>query len=298
MEKIDLHIHSNLSDGTLSPKEIIDEAVKNNVKVLAIADHDTIDAYTKELFEYAKEKNVILINAVEISTKINKAGIHVLGYNFDLNNENFKQKLSTLRNARHDYLYNVAKKLNELGYILNVEELDKIEAVTKAHISLDVICNKENETILLKEFGHNPNKGEFIETIMNEGCPAFVKKETITPKEAAELIRNAGGKVVLAHPVAYVYEDNLTDKDILQIVKDMKADGIEANYIYYDRNNNKIDEVEKWNKFANDNNLEIITIGSDFHNKDGIHPEIGFINENKEFNIKNEILIQQLKTNE
>lgn len=298
MEKIDLHIHSNLSDGTLSPKEIIDEAVKNNVKVLAIADHDTIDAYTKELFEYAKEKNVILINAVEISTKINKAGIHVLGYNFDLNNENFKQKLSTLRNARHDYLYNVAKKLNELGYILNVEELDKIEAVTKAHISLDVISNKENETILLKEFGHIPNKGEFIETIMNEGCPAFVKKETITPKEAAKLIRNAGGKVVLAHPVAYVYEDNLTDKDILQIVKDMKADGIEANYIYYDRNNNKIDEVEKWNKFANDNNLEIITIGSDFHNKDGIHPEIGFINENKEFNIKNEILIQQLKTNE
>lgn len=298
MEKIDLHIHSNLSDGTLSPKEIIDEAVKNNVKVLAIADHDTIDAYTKELFEYAKEKNVILINAVEISTKINKAGIHVLGYNFDLNNENFKQKLSTLRNARHDYLYNVAKKLNELGYILNVEELDEIEAVTKAHISLDVISNKENETILLKEFGHIPNKGEFIETIMNEGCPAFVKKETITPKEAAELIRNAGGKVVLAHPVAYVYEDNLTDKDILQIVKDMKADGIEANYIYYDRNNNKIDEVEKWNKFANDNNLEIITIGSDFHNKDGIHPEIGFINENKEFNIKNEILIQQLKTNE
>lgn len=298
MEKIDLHIHSNLSDGTLSPKEIIDEAVKNNVKVLAIADHDTIDAYTKELFEYAKEKNVILINAVEISTKINKAGIHVLGYNFDLNNENFKQKLSTLRNARHDYLYNVAKKLNELSYILNVEELDKIEAVTKAHISLDVISNKENETILLKEFGHIPNKGEFIETIMNEGCPAFVKKETITPKEAAELIRNAGGKVVLAHPVAYVYEDNLTDKDILQIVKEMKADGIEANYIYYDRNNNRIDEVEKWNKFANDNNLAIITIGSDFHNKDGIHPEIGFINENKEFNINNEILIQQLKTNE
>lgn len=298
MEKIDLHIHSNLSDGALSPEEIIDEAGKNNVKVLAIADHDTIDAYTKELFEYAKEKNVILINAVEISTKINKAGIHVLGYNFDLNNENFKHKLSILRNARHDYLYNVAKKLNELGYILNVEELDKIEAVTKAHISLDVISNKENETILLKEFGHIPNKGEFIETIMNEGCPAFVKKETITPKEAAELIRNAGGKIVLAHPVAYVYEDNLTDKDILQIVKEMKADGIEANYIYYDRNNNRIDEVEKWNKFANDNNLAIITIGSDFHNKDGIHPEIGFINENKEFNINNEILIQQLKTNE
>ena len=250
MEKIDLHIHSNLSDGTLSPKEIIDEAVKNNVNTIAIADHDTIDAYTKELYEYAKTNNINLINGVEISTKINKAGIHVLGYNLDLNNENFKQKLSSLRNARHDYLYNVAKKLEDLGYVINVEELDKIEAVTKAHISIDVINNKQNEDKLLKEFGHIPNKGEFIETIMNEGCPAYVKKETITPKEAGELIRSANGIVVLAHPVAYIYEDNLTEQDILELLKDMKADGIEANYIYYDRNNNRIDEVDKWNKFA------------------------------------------------
>ncbi len=298
MEKIDLHIHSNLSDGTLSPKEIIDEAVKNNVNTIAIADHDTIDAYTKELYEYAKTNNINLINGVEISTKINKAGIHVLGYNFDLNNENFKQKLSSLRNARHDYLYNVAKKLKDLGYVINVEELDKIEAVTKAHISTDVINNKQNEDKLLKEFGHIPNKGEFIETIMNEGCPAYVKKETITPKEAGELIRIANGIVVLAHPVAYIYEDNLTEQDILEILKDMKADGIEANYIYYDRNNNRIDEVDKWNKFAKNNNLKIITIGSDFHNKDNIHPEIGFINEDRIFDINIPKLIEQLKTNE
>lgn len=298
MEKIDLHIHSNLSDGTLSPKEIIDEAVKNNVNTIAIADHDTIDAYTKELYEYAKTNNINLINGVEISTKTNKAGIHVLGYNFDLNNENFKQKLSSLRNARHDYLYNVAKKLEDLGYVINVEELDKIEAVTKAHISIDVINNKQNEDKLLKEFGHIPNKGEFIETIMNEGCPAYVKKETITPKEAGELIRSANGIVVLAHPVAYIYEDNLTEQDILEILKDMKADGIEANYIYYDRNNNRIDEVDKWNKFAKNNNLKIITIGSDFHNKDNIHPEIGFINEDRIFDINIPKLIEQLKTNE
>lgn len=298
MEKIDLHIHSNLSDGTLSPKEIIDEAVKNNVNTIAIADHDTIDAYTKELYEYAKTNNINLINGVEISTKTNKAGIHVLGYNFDLNNENFKQKLSSLRNARHDYLYNVAKKLEDLGYVINVEELDKIEAVTKAHISIDVINNKQNEDKLLKEFGHIPNKGEFIETIMNEGCPAYVKKETITPKEAGELIRRANGIVVLAHPVAYIYEDNLTEQDILELLKDMKADGIEANYIYYDRNNNRIDEVDKWNKFAKNNNLKIITIGSDFHNKDNIHPEIGFINEDRIFDINIPKLIEQLKTNE
>ena len=277
MKRIDLHIHTKISDGTLSPKEVIDEAYKNKVSVIAIADHDTIDAYNDELFSYAKSKNIRLINAVEISTKNNKAGIHVLGYNFDLNNKDFKEKLYKLRNARHDYLHNVAKKLNELGYFLNVDELDKIDAVTKAHIALDVINNEKNKKILMQNFGYIPNMGEFIETIMNENCPAYVKKETVSPKEAAEIIRSANGKVVLAHPVAYVHEDNLTDEDITKIITDMKPDGLEANYLYINRNNIMINEVEKGNKFAQNNNL-FVTVGSDFHNKDGIRPEIGFVN--------------------
>jgi predicted metal-dependent phosphoesterase TrpH len=275
--KIDLHIHTTMSDGALTPKEVIDKASKNGVEFLSIADHDTIEAYSDELFEYAKSKNIKLIPAVEISTKAGKAGVHVLGYNFDLNDENFRNRLFKIRNARHDYLHNVAEKLNELGYILNVEELDKIDAVTKAHISLDVISNEKNKELLLKNFGHIPNKGEFIEAVMNENCVAYVKKETVTPKVAAEIIREAKGKVVLAHPVAYVHEDKLTDDDILEIIKDMKPDGLEANYLYVDSNNQKFDEVQKWNEFAKLNNL-FTTAGSDFHNSDGIRPEIGFVN--------------------
>lgn len=282
---IDLHIHTNCSDGALSPKEIIDEAVRNGVKVISIADHDTTEAYSQNLFDYAKSKSIKIINGVEISTKIKKAGIHVLGYNFDLNNEDLKNKLLSLRNARHDYLNNVASKLRELGYVINVEELNKIDAVTKAHIALDVVKNEKNATILLRNFNHIPDKGEFIETVMNEGCPAYVKKETITPKEAAELIRKAGGKVVLAHPVAYRYEDNLNEEDILALVNEMQPDGIEANYIYIDRNNRKINEINIWNAFAKKHNLNV-TIGSDFHNKDGIHPEIGLPNE--ELKLSNE----------
>ena len=278
-KRIDLHIHTTKSDGALTPKEVIDEAYKNGVSAMAIADHDTIESYNEEIFKYAEDKNIKLISAVEISTKINKCGIHVLGYNFDLNNEEFQEKLCKIRNARHDYLHNVAKKLNELGYYLNVEELDKIDAVTKAHIALDVINNEKNKELLLENFNHIPSKGEFIETIMNENCPAYVKKESVTPKQAAEIIRAANGKVVLAHPVAYVYEDNLTDEDILNIINDMKPDGLEANYLYVDRNNNKIDETKKWNEFAKKNNL-FVTIGSDFHNKDGLRPEIGFVNTN------------------
>lgn len=279
MDKIiDLHIHTTVSDGILTPKEVIDTAVKNNVSVLSIADHDTIDAYTDELFAYAKEKNIELIPAVEISTKYNKRGMHVLGYNYDLNNQEFRGKLDKLKNARHNYLYDVATKLEALGYVVNVAELDKIEAVTKAHIALDVIGNAQNEKLLLDTFEHIPSKGEFIETIMNEGCPAYAKKESISPKEAADLIRAAGGKVVLAHPVAYKYEDAVTEEDIENVVREMGIDAIEANYVYVDRYDKKINECALWNEFAKKHNL-LATIGSDFHSEDGLRPVIGLVGE-------------------
>ena len=274
--RIDLHIHSNISDGVLTPMEIIDEAVKNNVDTISITDHDNIDAYTNQLFEYAKSNNIKLIKGVEISTR-DKVSIHVLGYNFDLNNKELIDILYKLRNSRHIYLLEVSLKLKELGYVVGVEELDKVDSVTKAHISSNVIDNQKNKELLINTFGHIPNKGEFIETIMNEGCPAYVKKITITPKEAAKVIRNAGGKVVLAHPVCYNYEDNLEISDIQKIVGNMNPDGIEANYLYVDRYNNKIDEISKWKEFAKKNN-KFVTIGSDFHKKDGIRPEIGFVN--------------------
>ncbi len=278
IKRIDLHVHTNLSDGELSPKEVIDKAVQNQVSVIAIADHDTLEAYTEELYQYASSKNIKIICAVEISTKIEKLGIHILGYHFDINNQELRNRLFSIRNARHNYLYKVSAILKELGYDINIDKLDKIDAVTKAHIALDIIENMQNEELLLKKFGHIPTKGEFIETVMNEGCPAYVQKEAITPKDAAKLIRKAGGKVVLAHPVAYQYEDNLTDKEILEIVEEIQPDGIEANYIYINRYNQKINDIQKWREVAKANNL-MTTIGSDFHNSDGIRPEIGLVNE-------------------
>ena len=277
MKQIDLHMHTNKSDGALTPKQIIDEAVKANLQAISITDHDTIDAYTDETIKYAKEQGIELIIGVEVSTKSDRCGIHVLGYNFDLNNEEFKQKLDKIRNARHDYLKAVAKKLEELNYKINVEELDKIKSVTKAHISKDIIENEANKSELIKQFGHIPNKGEFIETIMNENCPAYVQKVTVTPKEAAEMIHKAGGKVVLAHPVAYANEDNMTVEEVQQLINKMKPDGLETYYIYTNRNNEYINEIDKWLKLAKDNNL-FSTIGSDFHIKDGHHAEIGMRN--------------------
>lgn len=290
--KIDLHIHTTMSDGAFTPKEVIDMAYQNGVKYMAISDHDTIESYCDELFEYAKSKGIKLIPGVEISTRAEKVGIHVLGYGYDWNNQEFRNQLYQIRNARHIYLHEVGEKLTELGYKLNVDELDKIDVVTKAHIALDIVNCKENEELLIQNFGHIPNKGKFIEAVMNEGCPAYVIKKQVTPKEAADIIRAAGGIVVLAHPVAYAHEDNLTEEDIQKIVDSMNPDGIEANYIYVDSQNRVFNEVQKWRKFA-DKNHKFVTCGSDFHNKDGIRPEIGFVN--VDFSLKEEEIEEILR---
>ncbi|MDD3186865.1 MAG: PHP domain-containing protein [Bacilli bacterium] len=290
---IDLHIHTNCSDGELSPREIIDEAYNKKVGVIAISDHDTIDAYNDDLFEYADSKNIKIIPAVEISTKANRCGIHILGYNVDISNDELRQKLNSIKNIRRDYLYKVSKKLKEIGYDLNTSELENIEIVTKAHIALDVLNNIKNKELLLKEFNHIPTKGEFIESILIEGKKCFVEKKSLSPIEAANIIRQAKGKVVLAHPMAYTYEDELSDEEIISIIKEIKADGIEANYIYVNRNNEEIDDTEKWRKIAKELNL-FTTVGSDFHNKDKVHPEIGLLGFLKLSNIEVDNILNNL----
>lgn len=278
-QRIDLHIHTTISDGTFSPFEVIDEAKLNGISVISIADHDTIDEYTEEFYHYARSNKIKIINGVEISTKSHGVGIHVLGYNIDIKSEELKNSLYRLRNIRHKYLHDVGTKLEKIGYRLNIDELDKIDTVTKAHIAINIISDLKNKELLLKEFNHIPKKGEFIESIMNEGCKAYVEKDYITPLDAANIIRKAGGKVVLAHPVAYIHQDGLTKQDILEIIKEMNADGIEANYVFIDKNRKKYNESEEWNRFAKENGL-LATIGSDFHYKDDIHPKIGLVNEN------------------
>ena len=136
-----------------------------------------------------------------------------------LQDEEFKKELSKIRLARHNYLYEVSKKLNELGYIVNTNELDKIDSVTKAHIANDIINNEKNRDLLIKNFNCIPNKGEFIETLLNENCPCYVEKLSITPYVASCMIKKYGGKVILAHPVAYYYEDkkSVSEKTIKKL---------------------------------------------------------------------------------
>lgn len=262
--KIDFHIHRTYSDGTLSPKEVIDVAVKNNVKVISITDHDSIEAYNDELFDYANKNGIKLIVGVEISTKIEKCGIHILAYNFDVNNQELKNLLNEAQNNRQKYLIDVTNSLEKIGFTVNLDKLKTIESVTKAHIADDILNNQINIQKLIKFFGHIPNKGEFIETIMNEGCIAYVPKKHITPIQASDIIKKNGGKVVIAHPVCYVHEDKLDQKDIQDLINEIKPFGLETYYLYVDNKDVLHNEVDLWNNLANKNNLKK-TIGSDYH---------------------------------
>ena len=291
MFNIDLHIHTTCSDGKLTPIEILDLAKQNKINAISITDHDSIDAYTKEFYSYANKCNIQIITGIEISTKINHKTFHVLGYHFDIDNSELKNTLKSIKNARIDYLYNVSYKLKSLGFYINLDNLKEIDIVTKAHIAKDIVNNEKNNKLLIHYFQHIPSYGEFIEGMMNEGCPAFVEKISITPMKASELIKKAGGKVVLAHPVCYQYEYNVQLTELLSLLDDMKADGLEAIYIYIDKHFNKINEIEHWKQIAKNKHL-FITMGSDYHFTDQIHPVIGLLNE--DFHVTDQQKIQIL----
>lgn len=293
MERIiDLHIHTTCSDGKLSPVEVLERAKQHRVSVLSISDHDTTGAYSEEFFSKAQELGIKIIPAVEISTDYKGVGIHILGYNFNLNNRELQQALSSTKNSRADYYKRVSQKLEELGFIVDKTQLENVPIITKAHIAEAVVTNKVNENILMQKYGYVPKKGEFIETVMNEGCPAFVEKFKISSVDASKLIRNAGGKVVLAHPVAYKYEDNFGADRVKELIQAMNADGLEANYIYIDRFGNEHNEIDFWKAFARENNL-FVTCGSDFHLVDEKAPDIGFAN--KSFKLTGEEIDAILK---
>lgn len=279
MTKFDLHIHSTKSDGRLSPKEIIDEAAKNGVEVIAITDHDTVSAHTKQLHEYAREKGVKLLTGIEISSENARGGFHILGYNIDTENEALKAGVKKLKENRQAILEESSKKLAEFGFKVETEKLKNLESIAKGSIAENLLDNPDNKQALLERFGHMPTKGEFIQTFMNRGCPAYVQKEHITPAQAAEMIRKAGGKVVLAHPVVYIYEKGFSEEDVINVIKEINPDGVEANYVLYDKSNVRHYEYDRWSGVAKKFNA-FLTIGSDFHRDDGIRPLIGFVNEN------------------
>jgi predicted metal-dependent phosphoesterase TrpH len=284
---IDLHTHTNCSDGDYSPKELIELAIKQGITILSIADHDTVTAYNDNLVSYAKSRGVTLIPGVEFSTvdQVSKQKIHVVGLNIDLNNQDLLDLCAKLNRSRRNSVIKTKELLKPLGFILRSNKLlSSGSTVTKAHIGRDVIDNPDNKNKFLEIYGKVPLQGTFIEDYLIKGKPAFVDNEfKLFSAEAVKVIKKAGGVAICAHPAFNVmrgFSFNMM-KDL--IIRN-KFDGLEAINIQYNKSNNdeKFDMIKEFSNFAEEANL-LISGGSDYHSSNsklwGNHSELGLKNE-------------------
>ena len=261
MKKVDFHVHTNFSDGLLSPKAVVKRASNNGVSILAITDHDTIDGIS-EAIEESKLHNIKIIPGIELSTNYNGESIHVLGYFKD---DSYKEKefvefLDKIKNRRIHRAEEMIQKLKDVFNIkIKFEDVIKYgeNVVARPHIAKAII-----------DAGYPYTQDYIFDNFIGKGKPAYIETTKITVKEGVDLLHKYNAIVFLAHPILI---NNSNISDFLQF----NFDGIEGVYFL----NSKTQEKELLD-FANKNNL-LVSAGSDCHGdfiNDTRHGDIGDIN--------------------
>ncbi|WP_317366549.1 PHP domain-containing protein [uncultured Tyzzerella sp.] len=274
---IDLHTHSTYSDGTYSPKDLIELAYKNGIKAIAITDHDTIEgiSYAKEK---AKELNIELINGVEFSANYKGIEIHILGYFLDITNKNLLNLLKDLEKTRNKRNLELIEKLNNIGLDISfdyVKSLSGSGLITKAHFA----------TALVKK-GYAKTRNDAFSLYLGKGKPAYVQRVLISYKDAINFIHNANGISVLAHPIIY----KLSEMDLELAIKDLKHSGLNGIECYYPSNTLK--QTNFLLSLAKKYNLKV-TGGSDFHGENRPNVSLGNIFLEKQLDYK---ILEDLKS--
>lgn len=249
MQAIDLHVHSKHSDGTCTTKELVELAIYKNLKAIALTDHDTT-AGLEEIMEYAKDKNIEIIPGIELSTEYSGRDIHILGLYINPYNTKFQKHLITFQESRINRNRKMCEKLSEQGIDITYEDLMntfKGAVVTRAHYAR-----------YLLDKGYVKSMKEAFERYVGDHCKAFVPREKITPARAVNLILEAGGIPVLAHPILYRFSDAHLDKLVAEL-KEAGLMGLEAVYSTYAPS-----EERYIKRLATKYDL-LITGGSDFH---------------------------------
>lgn len=244
MPKVDLHIHTHFSDGTLTPEEVVREAKKRGFSAIAITDHDSVDAIAPAMKE-AEKCALEIIPAVEFTTEENDTEIHILGYFIDYKNKKFEKLLDDLREKRKKRIKKILVKLKNLGIEIQMEDILKIAgpgSIGRLHLAL---C--------LKEKGYVKNIYEAFSKYIGEGKPAYEKGALLTPVQVLELIKNLGGAAVLAHP------NTLKSKKLVKHIIKLGIAGIE---VYHSGHTQELSNY--FLNLAKENNL-LITGGSDCH---------------------------------
>ncbi len=195
-DKIDLHMHTTLSDGHLTPTELVRLLHDRGVTVAAISDHDSTEGLD-EAFEAAKKyPSLRLIPAIEISADHptdDKADVHVLGYFLDYHDEAFQARLREFRDSRERRGEMMVKRLVEAGYAIEWERVKEIAG--------DAGIGRPHMAQALVEGGYIAHQRDAFNGILDDDGIAFVDRPHISIRESAALIRSVGGVAVLAHPL-------------------------------------------------------------------------------------------------
>jgi len=246
MSKVDLHIHSNASDGRLSPVDIILQAAERGLGVIAITDHDSVDGIASAMVTVKAFSRLRVIPGIELSTDVPQGEIHVLGYFIDYTNHEFQVILEGLRNSRLKRAQGMVVKLKTLGVHLDWERVQEIAgtgSIGRPHIAQAML-----------EKGYIGSIKEAFDKYISRNGPAYVEREKMTPVEAVELILKFNGLPVLAHP--------FTASNPETMIIELKAAGLIGIEAYY--NDYTTDEINELISFADRYDL-IATGGSDYH---------------------------------
>ena len=253
---IDLHTHSTASDGSFSPTELVKLAKEMGLRALALTDHDTIEGL-EEFIKTGKELDLEAVPGTELSDYFEKGTLHILGYFIDFHSEKLKDRLKKLQEARAERNPKIVKKLQALGIPITYEEVVAISGggqIGRPHFAK-----------LLLQKGIVKTFDEAFERFLKKGAPAYVEKDKIFPRECLEIILEAGGIPVLAHPFTLHLENDALEAFVKQL-KDWGLRGIEA---YYTEHTPA--QTAFYLKLAEKYGL-CVTGGSDFHGKN--KPEI------------------------
>ncbi|RMG54801.1 MAG: PHP domain-containing protein [Acidobacteria bacterium] len=257
---IDLHTHTSISDGTLSPTELVRAAQEKHLEAVAVTDHDIVDGLPEALAA-GREIGLLVIPGVEISADSRAGSMHILGYFIDYRDASFRRALQQLRQYRNERNPKIVAKLNQLGMALSYEEV-------KAKAGRGAVGRPHFAQVLVEK-GYVRSTQEAFDKYLKAGAPAYVDKKRLAPAEAIELIHRAGGLAVMAHPVRLKVRDEQDLAALIQEVVDCGLDGIEAYYSDHSR------ELTRWLLDMARRFDLLVFGGSDFHGDHKPHIDLG-----------------------
>ncbi|HPU67075.1 MAG TPA: PHP domain-containing protein [Clostridiales bacterium] len=219
---IDLHTHSNKSDGTMSPAELVRHAKENGLAAIALTDHDTIDGLDEALSE-GERIGLEVVPGIELSV-MSDTETHILGLFIDPKSTALDRAMKRIIDSRNERNRETSRLLKKLGFDVSVEEAQEL--------ATGGIVGRIHFAKIMVQKGYCKTVKEAFDEYLATGKPAFCNRQGITAKEAIEIIRDSGGYSFAAH-LHLMRRDDDNLKAYIKELKDYGLDGIEAYYTDY-----------------------------------------------------------------